>query len=211
MRKLETLCYWRARGARHRAFQAVRANRHTLTKYSSATIPNPYLLTAKGSTDMARLTPTIKKTLYAILLCGFAQVAGAADFEAPLTACVSNGTAIGGVNSCGKIWKLKSGKAELKAGGKLEVEVRGLVLNDASVGQYNGTPDGVDAVAAAVICHGPSGAAVAAEAPAVALSQKGDAKIKVTLSLPNGCVAPVIVLRERYEGKIGGWLAGTGI
>jgi hypothetical protein len=85
------------------------------------------------------------------MVCGFAHVAFAEEFEAPLTACLSNGTAIGGVNSCGKIWKLKSGKAELKAGGKLEVEVKGLVLNDTSVGQYNGTPDGVDAVAAAVI------------------------------------------------------------
>ena len=154
---------------------------------------------------------TIKKTLSFVLFCGFAQVAGAAEFEAPLTACLSNGTAIGGVNSCGKIWKLKSGKAELKAGGKLEVEIKGLVLDDASVGQYNGTPDGVDAVAAAVICHGPSGASVAAVAPPVALSQKGDAKIKVTLSLPNGCVGPIVLLRERYEGKIGGWLAGTGM
>ncbi len=43
------------------------------------------------------------------------------------------------------------------------------------------------------------------------LSKSGDAKIKVTVSLPNGCVGPVIVLRERYEGKIGGWLAGTGM
>ncbi len=160
---------------------------------------------------MAGPKPIIKKTLSIVLLCGFAHVSGAADFEAPLTACLSNGTAIGGVNSCGKIWKLKSGKAELKAGGKLEVEVKGLVLNDASVGQYNGTPDGVDAVAAAVICHGPGGAAVAAEAPAVTLSQKGDAKIKVTLSLPNGCLGPVVILRERYEGKIGGWLASTGM
>jgi hypothetical protein len=33
-----------------------------------------------------------------------------------------------------------------------------------------------------------------------------DAKI----SLPNACVAPVIVLHEQYEGKIGGWLAATG-
>jgi hypothetical protein len=34
--------------------------------------------------------------------------------------------------------------------GKLLVDIRGLVLNDASVGQSNGSPDGVDAVAVAV-------------------------------------------------------------
>lgn len=133
------------------------------------------------------------------------------EFEAPLVACLSNGTAIGGVGSCGKIWKIKSGKAELKKGGKLEVEAKGLVLNDTTVGEYNGTPDGVDAVAAAVICQGPNGPAVAAQTEAMPLSKTGDVKIKVTVSLPNGCVGPVIVLRERYEGKIGGWLAGTGL
>ena len=144
------------------------------------------------------------------MVCGFTHVAVAAEFEAPLVACLSNGTAIGGVNSCGKIWKLKSGKAELKKG-KLEVEVKGLVLNDASVGQYNGSPDGVDAVAAAVICHGPSGASVVAQLDPVPLSKEGNAKAEGKVSLPNGCVGPVVVLRERYEGNIGGWLAGTGL
>jgi hypothetical protein len=160
---------------------------------------------------MAGSIPTIRNTVAAFMVCGFAHVAFAGEFESPLAACLSNGTAIGDVNSCGKIWKLKSGKAELKASGKLKVEVKGLVLNDASVGQYNGSPDGVDAVAAAVICHGPSGAAVAAQLDPVPLSKTGDAKAEGTVSLPNGCVGPVIVLRERYEGKIGGWLAGTGM
>ncbi|HWA12133.1 MAG TPA: hypothetical protein VHA15_03495 [Burkholderiales bacterium] len=147
----------------------------------------------------------------AIALSGFTLPAFAEDdFEAPLVACLSNGTSIGGVGSCGKIWKLKSGRAELKHGGRLEVKVKGLVLNDTTVGQYNGTPDGVDAVAAAVICTGPSGPAVAAQTEAMPLSKTGDAYIKATVSL-KGCVAPVIVLRERYEGKIGGWLAGTGM
>jgi hypothetical protein len=160
---------------------------------------------------MAGSKSIIGKSVAALIVCGFAHVTFAEEFEAPLTACLSNGTAIGGVNSCGKIWKLKSGKAELKKGGKLEVEVKGLVLNDASVGQYNGSPDGVDAVAAAVICHGPSGATVVAQLDPVPLSKEGNAKAQGKVSLPNGCVGPVIVLRERYEGKIGGWLAGTGM
>lgn len=160
---------------------------------------------------MAGSKSLISKTVAALVVCGFAHVAGAVEFEAPLTACLSNGTAIGGVNSCGKIWKLKSGKAELRAGGKLKVHVKGLVLNDTSVGQYNGSPDGVDAVAAAVICHGPSGATVAAQLDAVPLSKTGDARVEGKVDLPSGCVGPVVVLRERYEGKIGGWLAGTGM
>ncbi len=159
---------------------------------------------------MSKTKSTIATITSTLLVCGFTHLAVAGEFEAPLVACLSNGTAIGGVNSCGKIWKLKSGKAELKKG-KLEVEVKGLVLNDASVGQYNGSPDGVDAVAAAVICHGPSGASVAAQLDPVPLSKEGNAKASGKVDLPNGCVGPVVVLRERYEGKIGGWLAGTGM
>ncbi|MDP2322721.1 MAG: hypothetical protein Q8N51_01665, partial [Gammaproteobacteria bacterium] len=146
-----------------------------------------------------------------VLCLGIAHTATAGDFRADLTACIANQTAIGNVGSCGKIWKLKSGKASLSADGKLKVEVKGLVLNDVTVGEYNGTPDGVDAVAAAVICHGPNGAMVAAQTQAMPLSQKGDAKVQANVSLPDGCIGPVIVLRERYQGNIGGWLAGTGM
>jgi hypothetical protein len=145
------------------------------------------------------------------MMFGGIQAANSAELEAKLTACPSNNTAIGDVASCGKIWKLKSGKVTLGKNGKLKVEVKGLVLNDVTVGEYNGTPDGVDAVAAAVICHGPSGAAVAAQTDPVPLAQNGNAKISATVSLPNGCIGPVVVLRERYEGKIGGWLAATGM
>jgi hypothetical protein len=89
------------------------------------------------------------------------------------------------------------------------VTLHGLVLNDASVGKFNGSPDGVDAVAAAVICGG-SNAAVAAQAEPVTLSPKGDAQIEAKLTMPQHCFAPVVMVRERYQGKIGGWLAVTG-
>jgi hypothetical protein len=131
-------------------------------------------------------------------------------FRGELKACPHDGTSIGGVNSCGKIWKLKSGQAHLASDGSLRVEVKGLVLNDESTGQFNGSPDGVDAVAAAVICNSSSGAFVAAQTEPVPLSKSGDAKISVKVEL-RGCTAPVIVLRERYEGNIGGWLAATGL
>ena len=145
----------------------------------------------------------------AAMVMGAATWANAGDLKADLVACPT-GIKIGDVNSCGKIWKLKGGHAHLGADGKLNVEVKGLVLNDASVGEFNGTPDGVDGVAAAVICTGASGAAVAAQTDVVPLSKSGDAKVHAKVSLPSGCIAPIVVLRERYEGKIGGWLAGTG-
>ncbi len=130
--------------------------------------------------------------------------------QASMVACPSDKTVIGGVNACGKIWSLGSGMATLQSDGKLHVELHGLVLNDASVGKHNGSPDGVDAVAIAVVCGGGTSAAVAGQAEPVPLSQKGDADIDAQISMPAHCFAPVILARERYEGKIGGWLAATG-
>lgn len=127
-----------------------------------------------------------------------------------LVACPATKTAIGDVPSCGKVWKIASGYGQLSPEGDLEVDVKGLVLNDASTGDSNGTPDGVDGVAAAVVCHGVSGAKVGPQTDVVPLSKAGDATIKAKVSIPADCLSPVIVVRERYEGKIGGWLAATG-
>src|SRR5262245_11470669 len=126
------------------------------------------------------------------------------ELKSKMVACPTK-VAIGEVPSCGKVWKLASGEAELERDGELEVEVKGLVLNDASTGAANGTPDGVDGVAAAVIC----GDKVVAQTDVVPLSKQGDAKVEARVSVPSDCTKPVIVLRERYEGKIGGWLAAT--
>lgn len=127
--------------------------------------------------------------------------------KAPLRACVKDGTKFGEVGSCGKVWQLGSGEAKLESDGKIKVEVKGLVLNDASTGEFNGTPDGVTHVVATLICGG----SVAALAERVALSNpKGDAKIEATLKMPEKCSELVIVLREVWEGNVGGWLAATG-
>jgi hypothetical protein len=61
------------------------------------------------------------------------------------------------------------GEVTLNADGKLTVNIRGLVLNDPSVGKYDGSPDSVDAVAVAVVCRGKRGL-VAAQTEPVALS-----------------------------------------
>lgn len=125
--------------------------------------------------------------------------------QGDLKACPTK-TPIGDVHSCGKVWKLTSGSAKLKKDGTLTADVKGLVLDDASTGKYNGTPDGVDGVAAALLCNGK----VAAQTQVVPLSKAGDASINEKLSVPGECASPVIALRERYEGKVGGWLAATG-
>src|ERR1700689_5083900 len=94
-----------------------------------------------------------------LLLLGLSAISyPACAAEMSLTACPSDKTVIGGVNACGKVWKLGSGNAALSPDGKLVVDLHGLVLNDASVGEFNGSPDGVDAVAVAAVCGGTVGA-----------------------------------------------------
>ena len=158
------------------------------------------------------------KVLFAMLavasLIGCAEtrkVMGEDVKKTNLVACPATGTAIGDVPSCGKVWKIASGYGQLSPEGDLEVDVKGLVLNDASTGDSNGTPDGVDGVAAAVVCHGVSGAKVGAQTDVVPLSKTGDATIKGKVSVPADCMHPIIVVRERYEGKVKGWLAATGM
>lgn len=154
-------------------------------------------------------------TLAIAALAGCAEVEKVEDkvmgveVKAKLVACPATNTSIGDVPSCGKVWKLKSGDAELKKDGQLQVGVKGLVLNDASTGTANGTPDGVDGVAAAVVCGGATGGKVAAQTDVVPLSKEGDATVKAKVSVPSDCKTPVIVLRERYEGQVKGWLAAT--
>jgi hypothetical protein len=125
--------------------------------------------------------------------------------KSQLTACPSDKTVLGGVNACGKIWRLTSGDAIIGKDGTTNVHLTGLVLNDASVGQFNGSPDGVDAIAIAVVCGGK----VVAQSDPVLLSKEGNAVVNAKLAVPQTCASPVVLVRERYEGKIGGWLAAT--
>lgn len=146
--------------------------------------------------------------LAGLFVCSSVGPANADEIlKAKLRPCVKDGTTFGEVGSCGKVWKLGSGEAKLEADGKIKVEVKGLVLNDASTGESNGTPDGVTHVVATLICGGN----VAAAAERVPLSNpKGEAKVEAKLTMPAKCDKPVILLREIWEGKIGGWLAGAG-
>lgn len=152
-----------------------------------------------------------KLILAAVLTLAFAGHAAAVDeiLEGKMRACPSDGTSIGGVNSCGKIWKLKSGEVELGRNGGVEVELRGLVLNDATTGEVNGTAGGVTQVVVSLVCGG-SKASVVAESDRFPLSKDGRADIETKLRLPTQCIAPIVLVREVWEGKVGGWLAATG-
>jgi hypothetical protein len=149
--------------------------------------------------------------LFVAALIGPQSVQAAEVIKATLVACPKDGTAIGDVGSCGKIWKIKSGNARLVSDGGLKVEVKGLVLNDTTVPpDMNGTADGVTEVVATLVCSTGGAVRVAAESSRAPLSKSGNANINTTVKLPKNCAAPVLLIREIWEGKVGGWLAATG-
>jgi len=116
---------------------------------------------------------------------------------------------IGGVLNCGRIWKIADGSVNLSADGALRVNIKGLVLDDTDTGLSNGTPNGVTGVVAALVC-GPNGGSVVAQTAGVPINIRGEARIRVHITMPAQCVAPIVLIREIYLGEVGGWLAATG-
>jgi hypothetical protein len=152
------------------------------------------------------MTPALWGIFLLSAIVGLSGAAKAVDISTQLKACSAEKKAVGDVSSCGKKWKIASSQAKVAADGSVNVEVKGLVLDDVSVGDANGTADGVDAIFVAVLCGGK----LAAQADSVPLSKQGDATFAGKLSVPTDCASPVVLVRERYEGKIGGWFAASG-
>jgi hypothetical protein len=160
-----------------------------------------------GGNEMKKSRVLLSGFSALFFVCGVGVVQAEDALKANLRPCVKDGTTFGEIGSCGKVWKLGSGEAKLEAYGKLKVEVKCLVLNDESTGESNGTPDGVTDVVATVICGGK----ITGAAERVPLSNpKGEAKVEAKLAIPANCEKPVVLLREIWEGKVGGWLASTG-
>lgn len=113
-----------------------------------------------------------------------------------------------GLGGGGLPWKIASGRAELKASGRLEVEVRGLVL-------VNTGTNPIPNFAAIVSCRSVDAAGapaiinlVAGTAPATAA---GDAEIEGTVQLPSPCIAPIVfVAIPATATSPARWLAASG-
>lgn len=85
-------------------------------------------------------------------------------------------------------WALKRGEVRLKRDGKLDLRVKGLVI------QGTATPGGVTTISASLYCGDASTAAVDTT-PSVPISRKGDARIHDThFTVPATCLAPVILV-----------------
>jgi hypothetical protein len=113
-----------------------------------------------------------------------------------------------GLGGGGLPWKIASGRVELKANGRLEVEVRGLVL-------VNTGTNPIANFAAIVSCRSvdPAGAPtivnqVAGMSPA---TSAGDAEIEGTVQLPSPCIAPIVFVAIPATATAPArWLAASG-
>jgi len=115
---------------------------------------------------------------------------------------------IGGAESAGSPWTVKSGSASLDASGQLHVKVRNLIL------PATGDAGPVTAVSASLVCGG-SGGTVQSETASVPLSMKGDANLRGHVAVPSLCFAPIVLVHiAAMNGspvpQPGAWIAATG-
>jgi len=103
---------------------------------------------------------------------------------------------IRGVNGGGLPWQIAEGRGELTGGGKLDVEVRGLVLLDGAPvpPERRGTnpiPNFRAIVSCLTIVDGDAATANVATGPLPATTT-GDSEIQATVALPRPCLAPIV-------------------
>jgi hypothetical protein len=115
---------------------------------------------------------------------------------------------IRGINGGGLPWTLTSAKGELKASGRLEVKVEGLVLAAGA----NAGSNPISSFRAIVSCLASDGSVVNVTTnpfPATtgpASSGGGNAEIEATVALPQPCIAPIIFVTSPGSA----WFAATG-
>lgn len=120
---------------------------------------------------------------------------GNGAFESGLVGSVPN-TTVAGVPSGGVPWVVNRGEAAISSDGRLHVEISGLLItsgtgvNPALVG----TTGPVAMVGASVVCGG-SGGSVVASSDGTILTPTGFAEIETTVTLPDSCMAPAVLVR----------------
>jgi len=107
--------------------------------------------------------------------------------------------AVHGVAPGGAPWVIDEGTVRLRSDGRLHVEVEGLVI------PTRGNTNPVPKLAASLFCAGDT--PVASTDP-VDFSPQGDAEIETTLSLPQKCLAAVVLLR--VNNASGPYIAASG-
>jgi hypothetical protein len=161
---------------------------------------------------MSHVTTLSNLLVFVVLSLGTVVVrADQGVLQSTLTPCPAGGAAnnIGDVNVCGVSWTLSEGRAQLTSGGKIQVKVKGLLVNDLTRADLFGTTAGVTRVYATLVCGANGNRAAVASTKLFALSSAGDALIQDKITVPAHCIAPAIVVRESdFSGQA--WLAATG-
>ena len=112
----------------------------------------------------------------------------------------------------GRPWVLNEGRGELRADGRLEVEVEGLIIPASEGSQFGRNP--VPFFLAAVNCLTQESPEIGvtvftqpAETEMIGDPQNGDAKIDAQIELPVQCFAPIVFVTSPN----GAWFAVTGL
>jgi hypothetical protein len=110
-----------------------------------------------------------------------------------------------GINGGGVPWQLASAKGELKANGRLEIKVEGLVIAATGVNPISAFRGVVNCLTPASPTTGVN--LVTDPAPA---TTAGDATIEANLALPTPCIAPIVFVTNGTAPPPGAWFATTG-
>ena len=112
---------------------------------------------------------------------------------------------IRGVNGGGVAWAIKEGEGELRADGRLEIKIRGLVVAASGV---NPAPTFAGAVSCLTPANGGTTVAtVNVFTDPFPATRDGNARIEDTVNLPHPCIAPIIFV---VRGDTHVWFAVTG-
>ena len=168
---------------------------------------------------------TLVTLLSAFLLVGVSAGSASADdlFESGIVGKQVAFQEIAGISpDLAQPWKVAEGKVKIGENGELDLDVKGLLLLDDTVGP-------VVTVFASLVCQKtvavgagvPTNEVVASTADAP-LSAAGDAVIQDTITLPAVCVAPIVLIRINLVDFGGGpfpitnlgipepWIAASG-
>lgn len=114
-----------------------------------------------------------------------------ASFTAELRGNIANQSIVGFPSSLAT-WSIERGRVSLKRGSNgqslVVVRTRGLIIPDLG---FNPSPD----LLARIVCHDPAGnPSEAARTRTVPFAESGDAQFSDTVSLPDDCFAPIVLL-----------------
>lgn len=127
-------------------------------------------------------------------------------FKASLAPSQIDDPPIHAVGPGGAPWVLDRGSVEIKAKGRLELRVRGLVIPNPP---GDDTPGPVTTISASLYCGADADTTAADTSKQVPLSSDGDARIHDrSFHVPATCLAPVILVHP--NGSTGAYIALTG-